>query len=414
MLTRFRPTVRLRLTLLYGGLFLIAGALLLTFNYFLVRRSITLDSTERHARVEQFLEEAGLHEARLADPDHLVGGRPFRDVFEEAQRQFVDDTTRKLVAQSLIALSGMAVAAMALGWFVAGRVLRPLKDITATARRLSEQNLHERIAMKGPQDELRELADTLDDMLRRLEAAFESQRNFVSNASHELLTPLSIVRAELDVTLADPDAGTDDLRAMAETVRIATERSERLIQRLLALAQSEQGLGAKTEVEIDDLVRDATIQLRPLAHKVDVRVVSHLEESVVDGDRVLLERLVGNLIENAIVHNRPGGEARIRTGAENARAILQVDNDGSETISEETVARLFEPFARVGNDRLQHRKGFGLGLSIVRSVAQAHGASVDAAPRPDGGLSITVAFPKGAAGSSSKAGDFTKNQHHIP
>src|SRR5918996_121209 len=204
MLARFRPTVRLRLTLLYGGLFLIAGALLLTFNYFLVRRSITLDSTDRHERVERFLDEAGLHEERLANPDHLIGGRPFREVFEEAQRQFVDDTTRELVVQSLVALSGMAVAAMALGWFVAGRVLRPLTRITATARQLSEQNLHERISMQGPHDELHELADTLDDMLSRLEAAFESQRNFVANASHELLTPLSIIRAELDVTLADP------------------------------------------------------------------------------------------------------------------------------------------------------------------------------------------------------------------
>jgi signal transduction histidine kinase len=394
MFTRLRPTVRLRLTLLYGGLFLLAGALLLTFNNFLVRRSITLDSSERHERVERFLNEAGLHDERLANPDHLVGGRPFRDVFEEAQRQFADDTTRELVGQSLIALTGMAVAAMALGWFVAGRVLRPLKDITATARRLSEQNLHERISMQGPHDELRELAETLDDMLGRLEAAFESQRNFVANASHELLTPLSIVRAELDVTLADPNASTDELRAMAETVRIATERSERLIQRLLALAQSEQGVATKSRFGIDELVRDATAQLEPLAQRAEVRVVSQLEESTVHGDRVMLERLVGNLIENAILHNRPGGEARIRTAAENGRSVLRVDNDGSETISAEAVARLFEPFARVGNDRLQHRGGFGLGLSIVRSVAQAHSASIHATPRPGGGLSITVAFPR--------------------
>jgi signal transduction histidine kinase len=394
MPTRFRPTVRLRLTLLYGGLFLVAGALLLTFNYFLVRRSITLDSSERHERVERFLDEAGLHAERLVDPDHLVGGRPFRDVFEEAQRQFVDDTTRQLVVQSLIALSGMAVAAMALGWFVAGRVLRPLKDITATARQLSEQNLHERISMQGPHDELRELADTLDDMLTRLEAAFESQRSFVSNASHELLTPLSIVRAELDVTLADPNASTDELRAMADTVRIATERSERLIQRLLALAQSGQGVATKSPVRIDELVQDTTTQLEPLAQRTEVDVVSHLERAVVQGDRVMLERLVGNLIENAILHNRPGGEARIRTEAENGRSVLRVDNDGSETISDEAVARLFEPFTRVGSDRLQHREGFGLGLSIVRSVAQAHSAIVDAVPRPGGGLSITVAFPR--------------------
>ncbi|MGH8985744.1 MAG: sensor histidine kinase [Acidimicrobiia bacterium] len=392
-MSRLRPTVRLRLTLLYGGLFLIAGTLLLTFNYFLVRRSITLDSQQRHERVEQFLEESGLHEEGFPNADHLVGDRPFREVFEEAQRQFVDDTTRELVAQSLIALWAMAVASMALGWFVADRVLRPLKQITATARRLSEQNLHERISMQGPHDELHELADTLDDMLSRLEAAFESQRNFVSNASHELLTPLSIVRAELDVTLADPHASTLELRAMADTVRIATERSERLIQRLLALAQSEQGVATTSVMEIDELVRDATTQLVPLAQRAQVKIVADLNEATVRGDRVLLERLVGNLIENAILHNRPGGEARIRTAAENGRSVLHVDNDGSEAITPEAIEKLFEPFARNGRDRLQHREGFGLGLSIVRSVAQAHSAQVDAVPRPEGGLSVTVSFP---------------------
>jgi signal transduction histidine kinase len=395
MLTRFRPTVRLRLTLLYGALFLIAGAMLLAFTYFLVRRSITLDSAEVHERAEQLLGESiGPLEGGGSDAEHTIDGRQFQEVLEQAQRQFVGETTSQLLIQSLIALSGMAVAAMALGWFVAGRVLHPLKQMTATARRLSEQNLYERIAMEGPHDELRELADTLDDMLKRLEAAFKSQRDFVSNASHELLTPLSIVRAELDVTLADPNASTGELRAMAETVRVATERSEGLIQRLLALAQSERGVSTKSRVGIDELVRDATAQLEPLARRGGVHVVSDLEEALVHGDRVLLERLVGNLIENAILHNRPGGEARIRTAAEDGRSVLRVDNDGPDTVSAEGVARLFEPFARLGSDRLQHREGFGLGLSIVRSVAQAHSAVVDAVPRPEGGLAITVTFPR--------------------
>jgi signal transduction histidine kinase len=395
MLTRFRPTVRLRLTLLYGGLFLIAGAMLLTLNYYLVRRSITLESAEVHARAEQLLKESeGPLEGEFPDAQHASGGRRFQEVLEIAQRQFIHETTRELVVQSLIALSGMAVVAMALGWFMAGRVLHPLKEITATARRLSEQNLHERISMQGPHDELRELADTLDDMLRRLEAAFESQRDFVSNASHELLTPLSIVRAELDVTLADPNVTTEELRAMAETVRIATERSEKLIQRLLALAQSERGVATRTRVGIDELVRDATAHLEPLARRGNVSIVSDLEEATVHGDRVLLERLVANLLENAILHNRPGGEAHIRTGAESGRSVLRVDNDGSGAITEDAMPRLFEPFARVGGDRLRHREGFGLGLSIVRSVAQAHAAVVDAMPRPDGGLSITVTFPR--------------------
>jgi signal transduction histidine kinase len=392
---RFRATVRLRLTLLYGGLFLLAGALLLTLTFFLVRRSITLDSAEGHRRVEQLVGESiGPAAGDLSDPEHTVGGLRFQEVLERAQRRFVSETTRQLITQSLIALSSMAVAAMALAWFVAGRVLRPLKDITATARRLSEQNLHERISLQGPHDDLRELADTLDDMLRRLEVAFESQRDFVSNASHELLTPLSIVRAELDVTLADPNASRDELRAMAETVRFATERSERLIQRLLALARSDRGAAAGGRVRIDELARDATAQLEPIAHRAGVHVVSDLEEAVVHGDRVLLERLVGNLIENAILHNRPGGEARVRTGPQDGRSVVRVDNDGSETISKESVGRLFEPFTRVGRDRVRYRDGFGLGLAIVRSVANAHSAVIDAVPRPDGGLSITVTFPR--------------------
>jgi hypothetical protein len=230
-------------------------------------------------------------------------------------------------------------------------------------------------------------------MLRRLETAFESQRDFVANASHELLTPLSIVRAELDVTLADPNVSADELREMANTVRNATERSEQLIQRLLALARSAQGVTTRDRVGLDDLVRDATAHLEPFARRAEVHVVSDLEDAVVHGDRVLLERLVGNLVENAILHNRPGGGARIQTGAENGTAMLRVDNDSSEIIPAEDVARLFEPFARVGGDRLEHREGFGLGLSIVRSVAEAHSAVVDAAPRPGGGLSITVTFP---------------------
>lgn len=388
-----RPSIRFRLTLLYGALFLLAGALLLTFNFFLVRRSIT-DPEHRRQQVEKVLGDS-VHPSAGQDShtEQQIGGRPAHEVFEQAQREFASDTTRELVTQSLVALSGMAVAAMALGWFAAGRVLRPLKDITATARRLSEQNLNERISMQGPHDELRELADTLDDMLGRLEAAFDSQRRFVSNASHELLTPLAIIRAELDVTLADANVSNAELRAMAETVRGATLRSEGLIERLLALARSDQGVMTKTRVGIDEVVRDAVVQLRSLAESADVHVESDLQEATVTGDRVLLERLVANLVENAILHNRPGGEVLIRTDAANGRVTLRVDNDGSKPIDPEVIEKLFEPFARADGDRLQHREGFGLGLSIVRSVAEAHSATVDATPRPGGGLSVTVVFP---------------------
>ncbi|MDP8928595.1 MAG: HAMP domain-containing histidine kinase [Actinomycetota bacterium] len=392
MPTRFQPSIKFRLTFLYGALFLLAGALLLAFNYFLVYRSIT-DPEQRQQRVESILDESlNTPAGPLSHSEELIDGRPAQEVFEQAHREFASHATRELLTQSLVALSGMAVAAMALGWIAAGRVLRPLKDITATARRLSEQNLHERIAMQGPHDELRELADTLDDMLGRLEAAFDSQRRFVSNASHELLTPLAIMRAELDVTLTDENVSNADLLAMAETIRAATLRSEKLIERLLALARSNQGVTTRSRVRLDDVVRDAVVQLQPLAERAAVHVESDLREAPVKGDRVLLERLVANLVENAIVHNRPGGEALIRTHAANGQPTLQVDNDG-KALDPEAVENLFEPFARAGGDRLEHREGFGLGLSIVRSVAEAHSATVDATPRPGGGLSVTVAFP---------------------
>jgi signal transduction histidine kinase len=393
MALRFRPSIRTRLTLLYGALFLGAGAVLLAFNFFLVHRSIT-DPEARQQRVESILSESvyGDEEPR-SHTESLIDGRPAREVFEQAHEEFARATTRELVIQSMVALSVMAVAATALGWFAAGRVLHPLKQITATARRLSDQNLHERISLEGPDDELRELADTLDGMLERLETAFESQRRFVSNASHELRTPLAVIRAELDVTLADPNASERDLQSMAETIRSATQRSESLIERLLALARSDQGVMTKSRIALDDVARDKIAELEPLAANAGIRVASDLREAPVTGDRFLVERLVSNLVENAIVHNRPGGEAHIRTIAAHGQATLRVENDGSEPLGREVVERLFEPFTRVGGDRLQHREGFGLGLSIVRAVAQAHGATFEATPRPKGGLSVTVAFP---------------------
>jgi signal transduction histidine kinase len=277
-----------------------------------------------------------------------------------------------------------------LGWAVAGRVLRPLQHITATAQRVSQDNLDERIGLEGPRDELKELADTFDGMLGRLSGAFASQRRFVANASHELRTPLSVIRTEVDVTLADPDATNAELRAMAETVRDATLATERLIQALLTLARSEGGIARRDPADLADGARVAIEQSASEAAALGLDVRSALEPAPVLGDRRLLERLVANLVENAIRHNRAGGMVEVRTSQAAGRSVVEVRNDGS-VVPAESVASLLEPFQRL--DRGARGDGAGLGLSIVRSVAEAHGGSVELRARPSGGLVVRVSLP---------------------
>jgi signal transduction histidine kinase len=269
-------------------------------------------------------------------------------------------------------------------------VLRPLQDITATAKRVSQDNLDERIAMEGPRDELKELADTFDGMLERLSGAFASQRRFVANASHELRTPLSVIRTELDVTLGDPHATNSDLRAMAETVREATAATERLIQGLLTLARSEAGVTRRDPVDLAEGARDALSQTAGEAAAAGLETSALLDPAPVRGDRRLIERLVANLVENAVRHNRPGGRVEVRTSLSAGRSAVEVRNDG-EVIPAAAVASLLEPFQRL--DRGARGDGAGLGLSIVRSVAEAHGGTVTVKPRKTGGLIVRVELP---------------------
>jgi hypothetical protein len=298
----------------------------------------------------------------------------------------------QLLTQSGIALGLMALASVGLGWLVAGRVLRPLQAITATARRLEGSTLHERINLQGPEDELKELADTFDQMLARLDTAFETQRRFVANASHELRTPLAIARTEVDVALADPEASPAELRAMAERVREASERSERLIEGLLTLARSERRLRAGEPVDLSLAAAEALSVARPEAERLGLRVSSVLGGAPVAGDRALLERLVANLVENAVRHNLAGGWLEVDTGLAGGRAVARVAN-GGRPIPPDQVAGLFEPFRRLGGDRTGSDRGAGLGLSIVRSVAAAHGGTAGARALPGGGLEVTVEVP---------------------
>jgi signal transduction histidine kinase len=284
------------------------------------------------------------------------------------------------------------MASIATGYLLAGRALRPLRDITATARRVSGENLGERIALEGPADELRELADTFDGMLARLDAAFASQRHFVANASHELRTPLAIMRTEVDVTLADPDATVEELRAMGEAVRETVDRSERLIAGLLMLARSEAAAGRGEPVDVAALAGDCITDLRARAHEAQVDVRDHLEPAWTLGEPALIERLVANLIDNGIRHNEPGGFLVVSTQARGGRVQLRVVNGGPR-IDPDDAAQLAEPFRRL--DRMVD--GLGLGLSIVRSVVEAHKGNVTITARQEGGLDVLVELPALAA-----------------
>jgi len=410
-----RTSVRLQLTVLYGGLFLLAGAGLLAVNYALVRSQFTLPFGVRVERPPPGLPEVlrdnpGVVIVRTTDGDELIASAPspgavegVRRELESVRRELEAAALNQLLTQSGIALAVMALASVGLGWLVAGRVLRPLTEITATARRLEGSTLHERINLQGPQDELKELADTFDQMLGRLDAAFETQRRFVANASHELRTPLAIARTEVDVALADPDASPAELRAMARRVLEAGERSERLIEGLLTLARSERQLRERQPLDLAMAAADALSVAAPEVERLGLRVSSVLGAAPVAGDRALLERLVGNLVENAVRHNQPGGWLEVDTGRTGELAVVRVANGGPR-IAPDQVAALFEPFRRLNGDRTGSSRGAGLGLSIVGSVATAHGGQTTALALDDGGLEVTVELPAGTAGHPRRPG----------
>ena len=395
-----KASVRLQLTLLYGGLFLLAGAALLAVNYALVRSRFTLPfqvevsppGGEPSAGLGPGRRVGLMLITRAGESDVIATGGPAA-ALEAVRSKLQAAALSQLLTQSGIALGLMALVSVGLGWLVAGRVLRPLQAITATARRLEGSTLHERINLQGPHDELKELADTFDQMLGRLDTAFESQRRFVANASHELRTPLAIARTEVDVALADPDASPAELRAMAQRVREASERSERLIEGLLTLARSERRLRAREPVDLSLAAADALSVARPEAERLGLRVSSVLGGAPVTGDRALLERLVANLVENAVRHNLAGGWLEVDTGLAGGRAVARVAN-GGPAIPPEQVAGLFEPFRRLGGDRTGSDRGAGLGLSIVRSVAAAHGGRARARALDGGGLEVTVELPR--------------------
>ena len=441
-----RRTARVRLTVLYGGLFLISGVVLVASTYVFFERA-TAYTPPQLPKIPQtpaiqllpklpgslgqdlnLLQQARQQLSQAPTPE-AVGVPPMLGHVEQqltraqhqlhqAQRQLeqavhqvaragsVQAAQRAADSHELLVDSGIALAIVVLlallaGWSLSGRMLRPIRTIIHTARRISSTNLHERLALDGPQDELKELGDTLDGLFGRLDAAFEAQRHFIANASHELRTPLTVERNLLQVALDDPHTSVETWRSTAQELLAYNDEQKHLIEALLALAISESGLDHHERVDLGEICRTA-LSRRPGngTDFLDIRVDTEIRSAPLEGDPRLIERLVANLVDNAVGHNVVGGRVQISTAVAEGQAVLSVTNSGLR-VAPNDIDRLFQPFQRLDPRRTHHKDGLGLGLSIVRAIATTHHATIDAHPKPDGGLVVTVTFP---APTSSRTG----------
>jgi len=376
-----RRTARLRLTVLYGGaVFLACGATVLAFTY------VLYGLLGGHTMHPVLVRERGkVVPIAAVQPSEAV-------IHMTGLGQITLEDRQQLLIASGIALTVIAVAAAAIGWLIAGRVLRPLRAITAAARRISASSLHERLALPGPDDELKELADTLDNLFARLEASFDAQRRFAANASHELRTPLTRERALLEVTLADPAATAGTWQSVSQDLLAFNAEQERLIDALLTLASSEGGTGKDEPADLAAITSAALAAARPAISRLALNVHADIQPAALDGDPLLVQQLVTNLIDNAVWHNIPGGDIQITTKTSHVGTVLSVTNSG-QVIPPAEVDRLFQPFQRLGPRSARRDRGHGLGLSIIRAIATAHAAAITAHPRPGGGLAIDVTFP---------------------
>ncbi|MEU2163746.1 HAMP domain-containing sensor histidine kinase [Streptomyces chengbuensis] len=387
-----RPTIRIRLTLLYGGMFLIAGILLLSIIYLLAAQAL-------HDGIRQSVEVGAAPGANvtITSPtcprinelvDNAERNAALKLCIAEQRQHALDE----LLTRSLFALLGLSVIAFAFGYAMAGRVLSPLGKITRTARRVVGTDLSRRIELDGPDDELKELADTFDEMLERLERAFSAQQRFVANASHELRTPLAINRTLLEVHLSDPGAPAE-LQQLGRTLLATNERSEQLVEGLLLLARSENQIVERKPVDLAEVAGRAVDQTRAEAEAKGVEIRGERAPAAVQGNGVLLERIALNLVQNAVRYNiADGGWVEVTTEVQHGQAVLVVTNTGPVVPAYE-IDNLFEPFRRLRQERTGSDKGVGLGLSIARSVARAHGGRIIAEPREGGGLVMRVTLP---------------------
>ncbi|WP_371663097.1 sensor histidine kinase [Streptomyces sp. NBC_00280] len=386
-----RPTIRIRLTLLYGGMFLIAGILLLSIIYLLAAQAI------REGSGSQSFQISSSSNIKITSDTCPVLNIATTNEERTAALKACSDTLRQhaldgLLSRSLLTLLGLAVIAFAFGYAMAGRVLTPLGRITRTARAVAGSDLSRRIELDGPDDELKELADTLDDMLERLQRAFTAQQRFVGNASHELRTPLAINRTLLEVHLSDPGA-PPELQQLGKTLLATNERSEQLVEGLLLLARSDNQIIERKPVDLAEVAEQAVDQTHAEAEAKGVELRGKRDPAVVQGNGVLLERIALNLVQNAVRYNVPeDGWVEVTTAVQHGQAVLVVSNTGPVVPAYE-VDNLFEPFRRLRTERTGSDKGVGLGLSIARSVARAHGGHISAVPREGGGLVMRVALP---------------------
>ncbi|MFE5814897.1 sensor histidine kinase [Streptomyces sp. NPDC056479] len=387
-----RPTIRIRLTLLYGGMFLIAGILLLSIIYLLAAQAINTGNEPLFKIVDgDQLRVTSDNCSAINNATNLTYPQ-----FNEAVSACIDDQRRvaldDLLSRSLLALLGLAIIAFAFGYAMAGRVLSPLGRITRTARAVAGSDLSRRIELDGPDDELKELADTFDDMLERLQRAFTAQQRFVGNASHELRTPLAINRTLLEVHLSDPTAPVE-LQQLGKTLLATNERSEQLVEGLLLLARSDNQIVERKPVDLAEVAEQAVDQVHGEAESKGVMIRGEQKPAVVQGNGVLLERIALNLVQNAVRYNVPeGGWVEVTTDVQHGQAVLVVSNTGPVVPAYE-IDNLFEPFRRLRTERTGSDKGVGLGLSIVRSVVRAHGGHIAAQPREGGGLVMRVTLP---------------------
>jgi signal transduction histidine kinase len=414
-MTWWRWTIRARLTLLYAGALFLAGAVLIGLTYLYFQHSLGQHAARRAEVTEQITIDI------LTDSDpHDQRTEQLHEALATQAHQDRDDTLRALLIWSLASLGVVGLAAGGLGWLLAGRALRPLHQITATARRVADRSLHERIALAGPDDEIKDLADTFDAMLERLDRAFDGQRRFVANASHELRTPLTINRTLIQVALDSPNT-PPSTRQLGATLLEVNHRHERLIDGLLVLATSDQPVTEHEPADMADLVRHVVTGTTDTARHARVEIHTNLAAAPVAGNPVLLERLAQNLLDNAIRYNlNEQGHVWITTGTTDGHAHLTVENTGP-TVPADEVAGLFEPFRRLSStDRLTDPnpstpgRSAGLGLSIVRSVTHAHHGEVHAQPRPDGGLAIHIRLPTAPPFESPTAAGAGRIRRDIP
>jgi signal transduction histidine kinase len=392
-----RRTARLRLTLLYTGMFLGLGTALIVGTYLL---SSSTEAIHADAVAVPKPDPAKVAQARA---ETGLGGDVRRKVITgiaAGVNQQHSADLRRLLAASWVLLVITAIISALLGWVASGRVLRPLRQMADTARTISAGNLGRRLALAGPDDEFKRLGDTLDELLARLEASFEAQRRFVANASHELRTPLTVERTLLQVALADPDATEASLRAACQEILACGRDHERLLESLLTLASSERGLSHREPLDLAQLARHVLRSPRADIQRHRLDLSTALELAPVAGDPALIERLVANLVDNAVRYNHPAGTVEVRTSSVNGHALLSVANTGPVVRQDET-ERMFEPFQRLGGGRAARADGHhGLGLSIVRAIATAHDATVVATAQPAGGLAVTVSFARGDAAAA--------------